>query len=64
MQDTSDWVAMMALLKNGHDPNSMDTWCQTPLLWAARYGHKAVAKLLLENDADLESKDEYGQTPL
>ena len=30
---------------------------RTPLLWAARYGHKDVAALLLERGADKEAKD-------
>jgi ankyrin repeat domain-containing protein 50 len=38
---------------------------RTPLSWAARYGHEALVKLLLEKGAELETKDEeYGQTPL
>jgi ankyrin repeat protein len=33
--------------------------------WAARCGHEAVVRLLLEKGAELESKDRlYGQTPL
>ena len=37
---------------------------QTPLLWAAKNGHKAVVKLLFERGAELESKDKYGRIPL
>jgi hypothetical protein len=34
-------------------------------LWAAKNGHGAVVKLLLEKGAELEFKDKnYGQTPL
>ena len=29
-----------------------------------RNGHEAVVKLLLEKGADIESKDDYGRTPL
>ena len=31
---------------------------RTPLSWAAESGHEAVVKLLLENGAELETKDE------
>lgn len=42
-----------------------DTWGWTPLSWAARSGHEAVIKVLLETSkVDVESKDKYGQTPL
>jgi len=37
---------------------------ETPLSWAATNGHEAVAKLLLEKGADLESKSKNGYTPL
>ena len=57
--------AMMALLENEHDPDSKDTYGQTPLLWAARNGHEAVVKLLLEKGAELETKDDtFSGTPL
>jgi ankyrin repeat protein len=56
--------AILALLKNGHHPDSKDNYGQTPLSWAAENGHEAVVRLLLEKGAELESKDNYGQTPL
>ena len=38
---------------------------QTPLMWAARNGHEATVKLLLETSkVDADAKDEYSQTPL
>lgn len=38
---------------------------QTPLLWAAENGHEAVIKLLLEEGAEVDSKDsKYGETLL
>ncbi|KAH8652926.1 hypothetical protein BGZ61DRAFT_281830, partial [Ilyonectria robusta] len=37
----------------------------TDLMIASYYGHRAVVKLLLKKDADVEAKDsQYGQTPL
>jgi len=57
--------AMTALLKNGNDLDVKDTTGRTPLLWAAKKGHEAMVRLLLEKGAELESKDKiYGQTPL
>ncbi|KAH0538232.1 hypothetical protein FGG08_005151 [Glutinoglossum americanum] len=56
---------IMALLKDGHNPNVQDSYHRTPLLWAAMSGHGAVVKLLLENGAELEFKDSNrGRTPL
>ncbi|EXV03146.1 ankyrin repeat protein [Metarhizium robertsii] len=45
------------------DGKDFDGW--TPLMRAAASGHEAVAKLLLENGANIEANDmEYGWTPL
>ena len=42
-----------------------DSYSRTPLSWAAENGHEAVVELLLENGAELETRDtRYGQTPL
>ena len=43
-----------------------DAWNngRPPLSWAAKNGHEAVAKLLLEKSVDIEAKDENGWTPL
>jgi len=38
------------------DVESKDEDGRTPLSWAAKNGHKAVVKLLLEAKADVESK--------
>ncbi|KAL7962115.1 hypothetical protein V8C34DRAFT_311341 [Trichoderma compactum] len=37
---------------------------RTPLSWAAKNGHDTVVNLLLEQGAEIESKDNGGQTPL
>ncbi|MCJ1345215.1 hypothetical protein MMC31_003421 [Peltigera leucophlebia] len=57
---------MLALLSNGHYPDSKDENGQTPLSWAAKRGHNAVVKLLLANNSvNPDSKDiNYGRTPL
>jgi ankyrin repeat protein len=58
--------AMIALFGNGYDPNIKDTYGRTPLWWAAKNGHEAVVKLLLDKEGiDPDSKDSYnGRTPL
>jgi ankyrin repeat protein len=58
--------AMIAILKNGHDPDIKDTYGRTPLWWAAANGHESVAQLLLaKKGVDPDSRDtEYGETPL
>jgi ankyrin repeat protein len=56
---------IMALLENRHNADVKDTYGRTPLWWAAENGHEAMAKLLLEKGAELESKDGYdGRTLL
>ncbi|OBT50883.1 hypothetical protein VE04_08686, partial [Pseudogymnoascus sp. 24MN13] len=37
---------------------------RTPLSWAARNGHEAVAKLLLEQGAEVDARDADDRTPL
>jgi hypothetical protein len=45
--------------------DSKDSDSQTPLSWAAKKGHEAVVKLLVERaDVEADSKDRGGQTPL
>ena len=42
------------------DINMRDSYGMTALCIAARYGRKAVVKLLLEAKADVNIKDRYG----
>ena len=56
---------LASLLGNEYDLDIRDTYNRTPLSWAAKQGHKAVVRLLLERGPELELKDNRrGQTPL
>jgi len=53
------------LVRLGLNTDLKDKRGRTPLSWAAGNGHEDVVELLLENEADADSKDTwYGQTPL
>ena len=53
------------LLKKGTQVDSVDNIVKELLFRAAEKGHEAVVKLLLEQGADLESRDiSFRQTPL
>ncbi|KAF5697455.1 hypothetical protein FMUND_15405 [Fusarium mundagurra] len=56
--------AIMALLKNGYDPNAKDAYGRTPLSWAAENGYGLVVQLLLEEGGRVDLKDTNGWTPL
>jgi ankyrin repeat protein len=57
---------MIALLKNGHNPDVRNSYARTPLSYAAERGSEAVVRLLLERaDVEADSKeDRWGRTPL
>lgn len=53
------------LLKTGRvDVNSRNVNMETALLLAAKRGHEAILKLLLEEEVEVNSKDSFGRTPL
>ncbi|MCJ1272183.1 hypothetical protein MMC22_012091 [Lobaria immixta] len=53
------------LIRNGFPSDRKNEYGQTPLSYAAKYGHEAVVKLLMErDDVETDSKDNNGQTPL
>jgi ankyrin repeat protein/beta-lactamase regulating signal transducer with metallopeptidase domain len=60
-----DLATIKALIKD--NPGlvfSKDSAGGTPLHWAAEYGQKDVAKLLLANKADVNARNGNGETPL
>ena len=46
------------------DIDSKNRWGETPLSQAARNGHEAITKVLVEQHAKIDSKDYEGRTPL
>ncbi|MDE2643043.1 MAG: ankyrin repeat domain-containing protein [Verrucomicrobiota bacterium] len=60
-----DLAGVQAELDKGVDVNAKDDVGKTPLTYAARFGHKEVAELLLAKGADASAKtDDNGTTPL
>ncbi|PNP57730.1 hypothetical protein FNYG_15198 [Fusarium nygamai] len=53
------------LLTGGHSPDLRDSYCRTPLSYAAERGHELAAKLLLETGLiDVNSESYNTRTPL
>jgi len=50
-------VAQQLLEEGNANVDVKDNNGTTPLVWAAARGHEAIVRLLLENDANLDSKD-------
>ncbi|KAK8923034.1 Ankyrin repeat domain-containing protein 50 [Metarhizium anisopliae] len=58
-------ILAFLLAERGADIDIRDRDRRTPLSWAARNGHEAVVKLLIEKGANTETTESYyGQTPL
>lgn len=56
---------LLALLEGGFDPNSKDSYGNTPILWAASHGHGAVVQALLATEGvhpDVKARND--RTPL
>ena len=60
-----DIKAIEQHLAAGKDVNAKDElYGDTPLLWAAGFGHKGVVKMLITKGADVNAKADGGWTPL
>ena len=60
-----DIKAIEQHLAAGKDVNAKDElYGDTPLLWAAGFGHKGVVKMLITKGADVNAKADEGWTPL
>ncbi len=60
------WGTMKLLLQKGLDPNAVNMRGKTALhmICGKKYAHIASVKLLIQNGANLDIRDENGQTPL
>jgi ankyrin repeat protein len=58
-------MVKLLLAKDGVDPDSKDPeYGQTPLSWAARNGHEAVVKSLLNKGADVNAQGRHDGSAL
>ena len=61
---TGNIPKLKTLLREGADPNALDQYRLTVLIWTGRKGRVEAAKLLLAHGADLEGIDSTGRTAL
>ena len=59
-----DIDAVKQSLAGGADVNAREKWGGTPLHWAANWGHKEIAEMLIAAGADVNAKDHNDYTPL
>ena len=60
-----DWMTAQSCLERGMDENETTNCDRTAMFHAAKEGHLAIVRLLLEHGgADLEKSDSYGNSPL
>ncbi len=60
----ADVAVVKGLLAAGADPNAIDNYGQTALMWAARFTRAKSAQALLEGGADVDVKSCWDQTAL
>ena len=62
---TGDLPAMKRYIAEGADVNAPDDDLEmTPLAWSVTHGQTEATRLLIENGADVNMKDDNGSTPL
>ena len=60
-----DLPAMKRYIADGEDVNALDDYLNlSPLTWAALNGQTEAARILIENGADVNIRDDKGSTPL
>ena len=59
-----DIATVKQIIAYGIDVNDITNRGMTPLMYAAIYNQSEIAKLLLENGANLDMKDKSGRTAL
>jgi ankyrin repeat protein len=63
-QEKAAFEAASLALELGNDVNASNQDGRTALAAAAYHGANSLIQLLVENGADMDAKDRYGQTPL
>ena len=61
---SNDPAAIHTALNNGADLEFRDISYYTPLIWAAREGNAAALQCLIDQHAELDAQNEYGETAL
>ena len=59
-----DLMRVQSLIKEGWDVNKVDYNHWTPLHYAAQDGLYSIAEVLISSGAEIDVKDDYGNTPL
>ena len=62
--ERGDAAALTALLAQGEDVDSLDRYCQTALMLAARSGHDEAVGVLVSHGANLDHAAKYSLTAL
>ena len=61
---SNDLKAVEALIKSGRDPNTRDTAGRTVLMEAARYSTPEMVSFLIQHGANVNDRNDYGETAL